>query len=184
MGLGERFGITNRVNHLVMPAVERSLVLGEHSPDNPDGFVEGLEAAGNRFEVDPETAMLQFEPSCAKPQVQAPAADDIERRRHLRDHAWVPVSVAVDKRADSGTAGVLAKGGQQCPSFHAGSGRVRHEDRVEVVEDPERVVAPLVGVAPQLGHFVPSDVLLSGLNAKTDRMLRRHSAHLLICPIE
>src|SRR5271167_4438810 len=115
--------------------------------------------------------MFQLEPSGAEPQVEPATAHLIERRGHLRREARVAVGVAVDQRADTRTLGVLAERTQKRPAFHARAGRVGHEDRIEMIECPERVVAPAVGLAPEGAQLLPFDVLLSGLNSKADRML-------------
>src|ERR1019366_5507335 len=115
--------------------------------------------------------MFQLEPSGAKPQVEPATANLIERRSHLRCEARVAVGVAVDQRADTRTLGVLAERAQKRPAFHARAGRVGHEDRIEVIERPQRVVAPGIGLAPKGAQLLSFDVLLSGLYSKANRML-------------
>ena len=61
-----RLGITDRVDDVVVLALERGLFLGEHSLDDLTRFVERLEAAANGFEIDAEAPMLQLEPSGAE----------------------------------------------------------------------------------------------------------------------
>jgi hypothetical protein len=115
--------------------------------------------------------LLELEPACAETQVQTPVADVVERRRHLRRDAWVAVRVAIDHRADARAFGLLAERGKRGPSFEARAGRVGNEDWIEVIEAPQRVVAPTVGVAPQLFQVFPLDQLLTGLNSESNWML-------------
>src|SRR5262249_22673792 len=61
----------------------------------------------------------------------------------------------------------LRQGGERRPALEARSLGV-DEDRVEMIEVPERVVAPGVGLLPQLEHVRPGDALLAGLDAETD----------------
>ena len=94
----------------------------------------------------------------------------VERRSHLGGEARIAVAVPVHQRTDSGAAGLLAQRGQQGPAFQAGTGRVGNEDRIKVIVDPERIVAPIVGLAPKIGNLFPRDHLLAGLKSKADRM--------------
>src|SRR5437763_14936323 len=98
--------------------------------------------------------MLLLEPSAADAEIEAAAGDVIERRRHLRGDARIAVGVAVDQRSDTSAGGVLAQRAQQGPSFKARPIRIGHKYREEVVEAPQRVVAPAVGLLPQLAHLL------------------------------
>src|SRR5208282_4307334 len=153
MRLRQRLRIADRVDDFVMAAVETGLLLREHALDDLERFIQRLQAARNRFEIDPEAPMLQLKPSRADSEIEPPARDVVERRRHLRGDTRVAIGVAIDERSQARSLGVLAEGGKQRPPFHAGAGRVRNKDRIEMVEDPERVVAPFVGLAPQLDEL-------------------------------
>src|SRR5713226_8407411 len=115
--------------------------------------------------------MFELEPSGAETHIEPASTRVIERRGHLRGEARIAIGVAIDQRADTRVFGVLAERAQQRPAFHAWAGRVGHEDRIEVIEAPERVVAPAVGLAPEAAQLLPFDVLLSGLHSKANRML-------------
>src|SRR5260370_41723275 len=102
----DRLGITDRVDDVVVLALERGFFLGEHPLDDLTGFVERLEAAANRFEIEPEALMLQLKPSGAEPEVEPAAARVIERRSHLRGAPRITIGVASDERADTRAFGV------------------------------------------------------------------------------
>ena len=128
---------------------------------------------GDSFEIEAEAIVLELEPSGAESQVEAAAANLIERRRHLRGQTGITIGVAIDQRTDARAVGVLAECAEQRPALHARSGRVGHEDGIEMVEGPQRVVAPRVDLLPEVAHSLPGDILLAGLNSETNRM-RRH----------
>src|SRR5262249_40349730 len=83
--------------------------------------------------------------------------------------AWVPVRVAVHEAADARLSRALRERGERRPAFEARAGRIG-EYREEVVEVPERVVAPAVCLLPEREHVVPRDVLLAGLDAEAGRV--------------
>src|ERR1700722_15862783 len=161
-----------------MAPVQRHFFLLKHPLDNLQGFVERLQASRNRFEVDSETTMFELEPSCAETEVETAIADVIERRRHLGRDARVAISVAVHHRANSRAFRLLAECGERGPSFHARAGGVGNEDWIEVIEGPQRVVAPTVRAAPQVSQLFPFNQLLAGLNSESNWM-RRHCDFLL-----
>ena len=166
----QRLGITDGIRHAVLLALEGGFVLGEHAGDDLTCFVEPLETSAKIFEVDPEAAMLQLVPAGAQAEIEPAAACVIERGGHLRGQARVAIGVAVDERTDTGAPGVLAERAQQCPVLHAGAGGVGREDRIEMIERPERVIAPGVEFRPDVAHPLPSYVLLPGLESKSNRM--------------
>src|SRR5579885_1446626 len=149
MRLLERFGTAYRVGDLVMLAVQRELILREHAFDDLTGFVQRAQPPWYGFELDAEAVVLQLVPSGADPKHETPAAQMVQGRRHLRRDAWVAVSVAVDQCADSGAAGLLAQRAQHGPSLQARPGGVGAHDRIEMIEDPQRVVTPSVRLLPQ-----------------------------------
>src|SRR6266446_5027821 len=95
----------------------------------------------------------------------------VERRRHLRQHARIAIGVAIHQRTEARTLRMLAERAQHRPALEAGAVRVGYENRIEVIEDPKRVVTPLVGLCPETRHAFPFDVLLRGLNPEADWML-------------
>src|SRR5262249_42148478 len=99
----------------------------------------------------------------------------VERRRHLRGHAGVAVGVPVDECPNAGPPRRLRERGERRPALEARPVGV-DEDRVEVVEVPERVVAPGVGLLPEVEHRRPLDQLLAGLDAEADGMVRHPRA--------
>src|ERR1700687_3657085 len=171
MRLLHRFGNAECVGHRVVLAVHRRLFLREHATDDLTGLVQGFEAAGNRLEIDAEVLMFQLEPAGADAEVEAAAADVIERRRHLGEHARVAVGIAVHEMTEARAFRGLRTSAQRRPALEAwviGG----HEDRVEMVEVPQRVVTPRVGLLPQIEHGRPLDTLLSRLDAESNWMLR------------
>src|SRR5207249_3833424 len=70
--------------------------------------------------------------------------------------------------------GRLRERGERRPALEARALGV-DEDRVEVVEVPERAVSPGVGLLPQREELRPLEALLPGLDAEADRM-RGHAA--------
>src|SRR6266446_10352389 len=94
----------------------------------------------------------------------------VERRRHLRQHARIAIGVAIHQRTEARTLRMLAERAQHRPALEAGAVRVGHENRIEVIEDPKRVVTPLVGQRPETRHAFPFDMLLRGLNPEADWM--------------
>src|SRR5438046_867468 len=78
------------------------------------------------------------------------------------------VGVAAHAGADARPPGRLRERGERRPALEARSLGV-DEDRVEVVEVPERVVAPSVGLLPEREELRPLDGLLPGLDAEADR---------------
>jgi len=171
MRLLHRGGEAHRVRHGVVLAVQRRLRLRQHAADDPERLVERSEPARHGLEVDAEAPVLELEPAGADAEVEASAAHVIERRRHLRGEARMAVRVTGHHRADAGAARRLGEGGDRRPRLEARPLRI-DEDRVEVVEVPERVVTPAVGLPPQIQHVAPRDRLLAGLDAEADRMYR------------
>ena len=74
----------------------------------------------------------------------------------------------------------LCERGQRRPAFEARIFRVG-VDRVEVVEVPQRVVAPTVGLGPDVDHVFPRNVLLAGLETEANRMFC-HARYLTPAP--
>ena len=109
MRLLQRLRQAHRVGHGVVLAVHRRLRLREHAADDLAGLVERVEAAGHGLEVDAEVLVLELEPAGADAEVEAAAADVVERRRHLRGDARVAVGVAVHQVADARPLGRLRR---------------------------------------------------------------------------
>src|SRR5439155_1108123 len=164
-----RLGEADGVGHRVVPAVERGARLGQHATDDLEGLLEGLQPAGDGLEVDAEVTVLALEPSGAEAQVEAAPAHVVQGRRHLGGDARMAVGVAAHHGADARPPGGLRERGDRRPALEARPLGV-DEDRVEVVEVPERVVAPGVGLLPQREELRPLEALLPGLDAEADRM--------------
>src|SRR5207249_4582671 len=164
-----RLGEADGVGHRVVPAVERGARLGQHAADDLEGLPEGLQAAGNSLEVDAEVTVLALEPSGAEAQVEAAPAHVVQGRRHLGGDARMAVGVAAHHGADARPPGGLRERGERRPALEARPLGI-DEDRVEVIEVPERVVAPGVGLLPEREELRPREALLPGLDAEADRM--------------
>src|SRR5207249_12147221 len=109
-----------------------------------------------------------LEAARAEAQVETAAAHVVQGGRHLGGDARMAVGVAAHHGADARPPGRLRQRGERRPALEARSLGV-DEDRVEVVEVPERVVAPGVGLLPEREELRPLDGLLPGLDAETDR---------------
>ncbi len=83
----EGLGITDRVDHVVMLALDGGSILGEHGLDDLARLVERLETPADGFEVDPEAPMLQLIPPGAEAEIEPAAAYVVERGCHLRRQA-------------------------------------------------------------------------------------------------
>src|SRR5262249_26681236 len=84
-------------------------------------------------------------------------------------HARMPVCVAVHQMPNAGARGCLRERAQRRPAFEARTFRV-DKDGIEVIKVPQRIVAPRIGLAPQVEHLGPLHTLLSGLDAETNRV--------------
>ncbi len=171
MWLLQRPRTADRVAYVVVPAPQAELVAGKHPLDDLTGLVQRPQTPSDGLEINPEAGVLQFIPSGADSQHQAPGAQMVDGGGHLCRDAWVAIGVAVDQRPDPGAAGLLAERGQRGPSLQARTGRVGAHDRVEVIKHPQRVVAPQIGLLPQAAHLAPLGLLLRSLDSEAHRML-------------
>jgi hypothetical protein len=114
--------------------------------------------------------MLVLEPAATEPEDGAAVRDLIHRRDHFREQARVAVRVAGHQVADPCASRRMRERAEHRPSFQARTARVG-EDRIEVIERPQRVVAPRLGGQPELFDGRPFHVLLAGLNSETNGML-------------
>ncbi len=98
-------------------------------------------------------------PPGANPRVEAPMAGHIDGGRDLGVEGGVAVAVAAHHLTDVDVLGVPRQAGRNRPAleggFHGGFG-----NRVEMVEDPNRVPPTLVGLARDVGHRL---VFLDGI---------------------
>jgi hypothetical protein len=82
------------------------------------------------------------EPAAAEPDDDAPVADAVERRDHLRQQRRVAEADRRHQRAELDLLGQRADRRQRRPRLEDGDRR--HRNAVEVIVEPHRVVAELV----------------------------------------
>ena len=100
--------------------------------------------SGGRREVVAVGPVLVLVPAGPDPPVEPPAADDVDVGRDLGQQCRVAVRGAAHHLAEAHPAGPLAEGRQRGPALEHRLVR-RDRDVVEVVVDPERVVAERLG---------------------------------------
>ena len=120
--------------------------------------------------------MLPLEPAGADAEVSPATGEDIERGHRLHQDAGLAVGDAGDHRAQRdplGHAGGKRQG--RVPLQH----RLRHlanmRDLKEVIHDPERIEAPLVGVAGDAGELRGNAGVAAGGHESGDRDTEFHS---------
>src|SRR5262249_55483088 len=155
--------------HRVVPTAEGRLLLREQALQDLQRLLERLETPRDGHEVEAEGLVLELEPARPDAEVQAAAAHLVDGRRHLSEDARVPVGVARDEVTDARSHRRLRERREERPPFQTGALRI-DEDREEVVERPERVVAPVVGALPEVEEGGPFDELLPRLETEADRM--------------
>ena len=109
---------------------------------------------GDRREAVAVCPPLVFLPAGADAELEPAAADDVDRRRHLRGEGGVPEPGADDHVAEPDALGRHRERGQDRERLERDLlGRPRH--RVEVIEDPQRLEPELLGLPRQLDGARP-----------------------------
>jgi hypothetical protein len=90
----DRLRVARRVAHLVRRAVERQPVLIQQAANHRTRFIEDGYPITRWRQRDAVGHVLVGLPPGADPQHQAPAADLVERRCHVRHDGRMPVGVA------------------------------------------------------------------------------------------
>ena len=148
----------------------------EHRPDHLEVVTErGHPLADGREAVAVRPPLL-FLPAGADPELEAAAADDVDRRRQLGGQRRVAEPGAHHHVAEADPLGRHRQGGQDGERLEGDLvGRVRHG--VEVIEDPQRFEAERLGVPGELHRAGPGvgrvPAVVFALPA-----LRRHQANL------
>jgi hypothetical protein len=166
---------TEGIGDVVMPAMHRRLLLRQHPADDLQRLLERLEPSRHRLEVDAVGAVFELEPAGADAEVEAAAADVIEGARRLRGDRRMPVRVPEHEMSDAGALRRLCERGERRETFETRTLGV-DEDRIEMIERPEGVVAPGVGFLPEVEDLSPLDALLAGLNAEPNGKCRHRQS--------
>ncbi len=109
--------------------------------------------------------MLELVPAGADAELEPAAGEVVDRRRDLREDRRVAVGDAADDEAAADARRLRGESRKQRRAFEARAARVG-EDREEVVEDRDPVVAERLGGLPELDVIVERRVLLAGVNAE------------------
>jgi hypothetical protein len=155
----DRRGVLHDAVEPVVRPGEAGRALGPERPRDLERLLQALEADRGRLEIPPAVGLvLPLVPAGAEAQDRAPAADQIERRRHLDRHRGVAVGHTEDELAEADAPGDRRDRAQRGEAFQHRLG-----DRVagvaafveEVVVEPERVEACLVDGPRDALHGVP-----------------------------
>lgn len=153
-----------------MPAFEGGGFLGEEEGDHLHPLVEAVHPLGDGSQRKTVGIGFQLVPAGAQPEVQPPAGDDVERRRHVGGHRRVAEMHPVNHAADPEPGGGLGQRRQSDPRLQARTGRIAG-DRVEVIEGPRRLEQlDLVGLPPDLQDVAPAGVMRLGLEGEADHI--------------
>ncbi len=143
-----------RPRQRVVGALVRRLLVGPHRMHDLDALAKHPDAHLRRGELEAVPAVLVLVPAGTDPPVETAAADDVDRRGDLRQHARLAIRVAADHLAEADAAGALADRRHRRPTLEHGFVRgTRHV--VEVVVHPDRVVAELLGEHRDLDRLGP-----------------------------
>jgi hypothetical protein len=139
------FGLADRVLDAVVFTGEGGNVTRPERPDQPYRLAELLYAGPRRIEGDAVGLELVV-PVVPRtdPELEAPFRDDVERGRHLREHRGIPEWGRDDEGAESHA---FRDGGDRCECGETFEDGV--EAVVEVITDPDRVVAKRFGTEGQ-----------------------------------
>ncbi len=154
MRLLQRLGVALRAVELEVLAVVGGVGLGPHRPHDLDGLGQHGDAVLRRQELVAVPPELVLVPPRADPPVEAAAADHVDVRGDLRQQTRVAVRRAPDHLAEPHPGRPLAEGGEGGPALeHRLVGRSGHV--VEVVVDPDRVIAEPLGELGDLDRLGP-----------------------------
>lgn len=126
------------VPRLVVLPFEIDVTVTKQWLDDLHGLVE---AGYAMIERQPERLVLRLVPSCADAQDQAPAADFVGGRRHLRQDRRIAEGIAQHQHADLHAPGRLSERGQHGPGFPYSPRGLTGIPVQEVVGEPEAVEA-------------------------------------------
>ena len=142
-----------RALELVVLALEGPVVVAPHLLADAHGLVEPLEALARRGEQQTETARLLLVPGRADAEPAAPAGDDVERRRALREQPGIAVH---DGRHEHVQANPLRHAGQESERRvgleHLVLGRADPADLPEVIHHRQAGDAGLFGALCDLAQ--------------------------------
>ncbi len=170
----DRLGVATSTRQLVVGSLERRRVVREKADDDLARLLEAVAALLRGADRDAVRTRLLLVPPGTDADLEAPPRDDVERRRHVGEHGWVPVVDSRHERAEPKARSRLGQGRKGDPALEARPRRIG-DDRVEVVKEPARLEQlDVVGRTPDLEHVVPVRVLWCGLEGEAHlRNLRR-----------
>src|SRR6185369_2613053 len=145
----DRLRRVEQVGRLVDAALQtlaRTLLALEHLLRDLECLLEHLEAHAERREVESEPHGFLLVPGGAEAQPGTAAGQHVERRRGLDPDARMPVVDAADHQSDARPFRVGADESEGRPALeHRLVDRAHAPDLEEVVHDPDRIEADIVG---------------------------------------
>ena len=145
-----------------------------------EGLLEHLEPVAQGREREAEAARLVLVPGGPDAEPRSAAGEDVQRGRGLDPEPRVPVVDAADHEPEPG---VLRVRGQEPEGGHAFEHRLLGladaADLEEVVHDPDRIEAHVVGLAGDPGERRPDGLPASGPGERADLQadLHRHGGY-------
>ena len=150
----QRLGVAVRAGQRVVAALVRRLLVGPHRVHDLDALSKHPDAHLRLGELEAVAAVLVLVPAGTDAPVETAAADDVDGRGDLRQHARLAIRVAADHLAEADATRALADRRHRRPALeHGFVGGAR--DVVEVVVHPDRVVAELLGEHGDLDRLRP-----------------------------
>src|SRR5438132_539940 len=172
MGRLHGLGIERSIRELVVAPLEVAAALGPQGLHHLARLVQTLQPLAHRPERDAVGLVLVLLPARAEPQEEPAARDDVDLRRHLRDHRRVAVGVAQHDGAHADAGHQSGQRAERAPRFEHGPLallRVRHEVVGHAADVPSRGL----DVSPQVQHAGP------GLGAHAREQAEAHVSLLL-----
>ena len=147
----------DEILRLPEPALERHPLAGERAPDDLERLLEARDAV---VVGQAERAVLGLVPAGAEPEDEPAAAHLLDRRRHLRDQPGRMERGAGDERAELDTLGDRRQRGEHRPDLPRPALLTAVAAVEQVVAEPDRVEALLLGRAGHRGVLRPAGLVL------------------------
>ena len=147
-----------------MPAVEGGALVGPHPAQDLERLAELGQACADRRERIAVLLVLDLVPAGAEADDQPAAAHLVERGRHLREERGRPIADAEDELSDTHAPGDRRGRDRFGPRLEHPDALVRQID--EVIDDPDRIEAGLVGRLGDLACLAPGGAELRQADAE------------------
>src|SRR3954471_14683888 len=135
-----------RVDVVAVECALRAALALEHRVGDAERVLEQLEPHAERRELEPEASRLLLVPRRPDAEPRPAAGQHVERRRRLGPQPGLAVMDAADHQPEPGATGVRGEEAKRCPALeHRIRGRPDAADLEEVVHDPDRIEAGVVG---------------------------------------